>query len=188
MRCDPKGGGASTTRARYSRERYRHIDDFSRPPGVLTTLFSNIDHHKIQKMTRDRRRKGMYSKLVWSDDDIRYLCEHFCTDSNDDIARHFGISAPAVSVKARSLGLSKTPRRSGHVWTDAELKYLMDNYGTMAACDIADHLGVSDTLIHNKAKDLGLKKSKSWCQSSYTGRYVRNYKNNESGRWNKEIA
>lgn len=184
----PQGGRGLDHPRKVQQRKVQTHRRFFPTPGVLTTLFSNIDHHKIQKMTRETRHKGMNSKLVWSDDDIRYLCEHFCTDSNDDIARHFGISAPAVSAKARSLGLSKTPRRSGHMWTDAELKYLMDNYGTMAGCDIADHLGVSNTLVHNKARSLGLKKSKSWCQRSYTGRYVRNYKNNESGRWNKEIA
>lgn len=68
VRCgDPKGVGASTTRARYSRKRHRHINafpvvlfsptpgvlptsfmevnsDFSRGMGVLTTFLSNINY------------------------------------------------------------------------------------------------------------------------------------------------
>ena len=43
---DPKGAGVLTTRTRYSREMYRHIDIFS-DPGVLTTRKSDIDHPKI---------------------------------------------------------------------------------------------------------------------------------------------
>ena len=133
--------------------------------------------------------RGKKNRLVWSDDDIRYLCEHYATMSAEDIARHFGVSAGPITVKARELGLKKPNPHSAILWTAEKLKYLMDNFPTMAACDIADHIGVSDRSVSQKAKALGLQKAESWKKRNYTGRYTKNYVHNirrDNGRYGEQ--
>ena len=53
-------------------------------------------------------------KLLWSDEDIAYLREHYPVSSASDIADHFGISLTSVSLKAYELGLKKSPNYSSH--------------------------------------------------------------------------
>ena len=57
---DPKGAWVLTTRTRYSRKGYRHRFCFYHHPGVLTTLFSNIESlfyqkKKMEKILEEKR-------------------------------------------------------------------------------------------------------------------------------------
>lgn len=121
-------------------------------------------------------RKIENNKLVWEDEDVRYLCLHYHNTPLDELGRHFGVSSTTVGKKARELELSKDSRC--HVWTEEELKFLMDNFAMTAACDIADHLKMNTSAVLKKAHSLGLEKSKEWSSWKYYGRYVNNYKNN----------
>ena len=128
-------------------------------------------------MIRGKNTTGRSSKLVWEEADILYLCANYGKIPSEDIARHFGVSAPTVGIKARELGLSSKLRGwHAHEWTEEELEYLIEHFPTEAGCDIADHLGLSAPCVCNKAKDLGLKKSKEYDRRSYIKRYVKNYR------------
>lgn len=57
-------------------------------------------------------------------------------------------------------------------WTGEMLDALRTLYPTHTIGDIADVLGVSDTTVSNKAKQLGLKRSEGFNVYSYVGRYT----------------
>jgi hypothetical protein len=56
-------------------------------------------------MTRVACEHGV--KLVWSDEDVKYLREHFAHTPNSDIGTYLGISPMTVKKKADELGLRK---------------------------------------------------------------------------------
>ena len=127
-------------------------------------------------MIRGNNYTGKSNRLAWEAKDLDYLRAHYATDSSDEIAIHLGVSTPSVRAKARKLGLEKLNVSRRHRWTADELQYLVDRFSTESGADIADHLGVSPTLVCNKARELGLKKSDDWSKRQYTGRYVGNYR------------
>lgn len=49
------------------------------------------------------------SRFDWNEERLRYLTEHFPTESADDIADVVGCSNTTVRGKARELGLQKAP-------------------------------------------------------------------------------
>ena len=56
----------------------------------------------------------MTKKFDWTEEKLAYLREHFPTDSADDIADVIGCSDSTVSLKAKQLGLEKSP--DFHKW------------------------------------------------------------------------
>ena len=52
-------------------------------------------------------RIGKGKRLKFSPEDDKYLMEHYPTETAADIADHFGISYPAVTRRAKELGLKK---------------------------------------------------------------------------------
>jgi len=54
------------------------------------------------------------------------------------------------------------PKRSRRRWTDEEIAFMMDHYGTMSIKEIARELGRTENAIKNKAKKLGLSKLPQW--------------------------
>ena len=63
-----------------------------------------------------------------------------------------------------------------HQWTDAELSYLRANYADMPCCDMKEVLGLNESTISKKARELGLQKSRDF-YSRMQSRIVRGYKN-----------
>ena len=61
------------------------------------------------------------------------------------------------------------------VWTKEMLNYIREHYPNEPACDIADVLGVVDTTVSNKAKEMGLKKSPDFDKRKFCGRYTHKY-------------
>lgn len=57
------------------------------------------------------QRKPLLSEntIHWTDEQERYLIEHFPTEPACDIAEHLGISYPTVLKKAKAMGLKKSP-------------------------------------------------------------------------------
>ena len=56
----------------------------------------------------------MSKKFDWTEERLQYLIEHFPNECGADIADVIGCSATTVCVKARSLGLKKSP--DFHTW------------------------------------------------------------------------
>lgn len=76
----------------------------------------------------------------------------------------------------------KTKSGSKIVLEDVELSYLKEHFPYEAACDIADHLGVSAPFVCRLARELGLEKDSGFRKSAYTNRYVSRYKNLQTNR------
>ena len=62
--------------------------------------------------------------------------------------------------------------RETKIWTTENVRTLRELYPTMTAGDIADIIGCSDCTVSLKAKELGLKKDKSFKTNNFYGRYT----------------
>lgn len=62
--------------------------------------------------------------------------------------------------------------RETKIWTTDNVRTLCELYPTMTAGDIADIIGCSDCTVSLKAKELGLKKDKSFKTNNFYGRYT----------------
>ena len=58
-------------------------------------------------------------------------------------------------------------------WTEEKLQYLREHYPTGTAQEIADVVGCSDTTVNVKARELGIKKDRSFSKSAFRYRYVK---------------
>lgn len=122
-------------------------------------------------------------RIDWTEEMLEYLLDHYETDSCMDMGMYLGVSAPTVSSKLRSMGISvgiggKKLRRR---WSDDELSYLREHYPHESAVDIADVLGVCSQLVRTKANELGLKKAPDYDRSKYYFRYVKTYRHGRRG-------
>ena len=64
-------------------------------------------------------------------------------------------------------------------WTDEKLAILRRLYPTTPAVDLVDMIGCTDSTIHKKARELGIKRDPSFRVGSYYGRYIKNKKNKQ---------
>lgn len=67
--------------------------------------------------------------------------------------------------------------RETKIWTTENVRTLLELYPTMTAGDIADIIGCSDCTVSLKAKELGLKKDKSFATNNFYGRYTGKIRN-----------
>lgn len=58
-------------------------------------------------------------------------------------------------------------------WTDEELAQLRELFPTTPATDLADIFGCADSTVLNKAREIGLKRDKSFTTSGFAGRYTK---------------
>lgn len=87
----------------------------------------------------------------WSDDEVRYLIQHYDEVAVKQIADELGRKPQSVYRKMRSLRL-KVYRR----WTDKEEEYLRESLGRVAPDMIAKELFRSVASVYNKIRQLGL--------------------------------
>ena len=73
-------------------------------------------------------------------------------------------------------------RGKSRIWTEENLKTLRRLYPTMTAGDIADIIGCSDCTVSLKAKELGLKKDKSFATNNFYGRYTGKVRHADTGK------
>ena len=59
-------------------------------------------------------------------------------------------------------------------WTDEKLAILRRLYPTTPAVDLVDIIGCTDSTIHKKARELGIKRDPSFRVGKYYGRYIKN--------------
>ena len=72
--------------------------------------------------------------------------------------------------------------RGTKIWTAENVRTLRRLYPTMTAGDIADIIGCSDCTVSLKAKELGLKKDKSFKTNNFYGRYTGKVRNENTGK------
>lgn len=63
------------------------------------------------------------------------------------------------------------------VFTLEQEEYIRAHFATEAACDIAEHFGCSPAIVVRAAREMGLKKAKTWSVGKYRGRYTSHYVN-----------
>lgn len=51
----------------------------------------------------------MPKKIIWTEENLAYLREHYPTEPGSDIADVLGCSGASVTLKARQLGIEKDP-------------------------------------------------------------------------------
>ena len=113
---------------------------------------------------------------VWTESELSYMRAHYKDTSLMDMGFHLHVAASTVRDKLHAMGLETDPnRKRRRVWSEEELAYLRENFAHVSAGDIADRMGVSNTTVSNKARELGLTKAPGWTKKSYQYRYVNRY-------------
>ena len=113
------------------------------------------------------------TKHIWTDSEVEYILANYRDMTLMDMGIHIGVAGPTVRAKMLSMGLEPNHyRKNRKVWTDEEISFLRENFPTMSAMDIAEKLGISNTSVSTKARELGLKKSPEWSKTLYYRRYV----------------
>lgn len=97
-----------------------------------------------------------YNNNHWSKEEIDILIELSSKVYIREIAKVLDRTEGAIITKANRMGLTyMTLKRT---YTDEELQYIKDNWGSVAVNDMARNLGVSRTMIQNQADKMGLPK------------------------------
>ena len=89
----------------------------------------------------------------WSKEETAYLVAKWQTDTAKDIGSHLGLSAGAVSSKAKALKMSKM---RPPYWTEERIEYLNKWWLVSNAKAIGEHLGCSKAAVIGKAFRLDL--------------------------------
>lgn len=115
-------------------------------------------------------------KRIWTESEIEYVLSHYKDTTLMDMGFHLHMAASTVRDKLHSMGLETDPNRKRRkVWSEEEIAFLKENFSHMTAIEIADRLGVSNTTVSTKARELGLAKAPGWSKALYHSRYVNAY-------------
>ena len=68
--------------------------------------------------------------------------------------------------------MQKKGRGGKIIWSAEDDAYIREHYPTEAACDIAEHFGITYSPIIRMAKELGVEKADGWDKGNYYGRFV----------------
>lgn len=124
------------------------------------------------------------NKKNWTELELKYLRDNAGLISYDDMALSLRKSSTAIRCKIIELGLPRRkPNREVRKWSDEEIAYLKEKYPMTPVSDIADDLGICYQTVNNKAKELGLQRSKDFGPKVWRDKYVRNYKHNIRKVW-----
>jgi len=92
---------------------------------------------------------------VWSDDEIEKLKEYYINNETiENIAIKLNRTKNAIRNKAYKLEIT-----NGNYWTEAEIKYLKENYKSYNLQEISDYLKKNKTNVCRKAKQLDIERN-----------------------------
>ena len=117
-------------------------------------------------------------RVELTEEQIKYLRKNYGHKTLEELARHFGVSAPTVKFRAMEIGLKSAkvfPKRDS-VWSEEQINLLKELYPTSALIDLSEMIGFSQPTIRKKAIELGLKKEDGYDIRKFNGRYIRDYK------------
>ena len=119
----------------------------------------------------------MQKSHIWTEREVSFIRENYKDMSYMDMSIKLAISPSLIQRKCNELGLLRA-KLGGvtKVWSESEIEYLKEHFPYETARDIADHLKISDCTVRNKARQMGLKKSKDYDPAKYRWRYVKDYK------------
>lgn len=94
----------------------------------------------------------------WSADEDVYILEHWKDQTEEQIAAELNRTPHAVHARGLSLGLfrKKPSVNKWRRWTQEEVSYLRDNWGTVTIQSISKRIGRTEAAILNKVQELGL--------------------------------
>lgn len=97
---------------------------------------------------------------------IDHIIERFRFDSQDKIARDANVALSTIQRVKKFYGLKKRERSSEKiVWTEQMLAYLQKKFKNTDNYTLAYELGISESSLHRKARELGLKKSRQFIRA-----------------------
>ena len=113
----------------------------------------------------------------WTEQEEEYLRLNHRDLTLMDLSTLLHLAPSTISKKIIQMGLREAHacRRNSLEWSEESLSYLREHFAMTSSGDIADHLGISDTSVRNKARELGLEKSPEWNKQAYHNRYVSRY-------------
>lgn len=94
--------------------------------------------------------------MKWEQWEIDYLKEKYQTQSVEKTAKALNRTASGVSSKASALSIAKRNNSRHRKWTQKELEYLEDSWGTISIESIATNLGRTKDAVQLKANRIGL--------------------------------
>lgn len=94
--------------------------------------------------------------MKWEQWEIDYLKEKYQTQSVEKTAKALNRTASGVNSKASALGIAKRNNSRHRKWTQKELEYLEDSWGTISIESIATNLGRTKDAVQLKASRIGL--------------------------------
>ncbi len=103
---------------------------------------------------------GLKKIKVWTAEEKELLGKSYPGRTLKGLGDTFGCLEGVVSYQAKKMGISKKLR----LWTDAEIKYLRENYGLMSSAQLAKYIGRSPRTVQVKASALGLIKQRRWTE------------------------
>jgi len=94
----------------------------------------------------------------WSNDEDAFILEHWATRSDEEIAKNLCRSPNAVHWRGVSMGLMRTsmPERGRRRWSEEEIQYLQENWGSVSVKHICKKLDRTEASIHVMQKKMKL--------------------------------
>lgn len=109
-----------------------------------------VRRSKVLGINKAGHRKGMYTK-----EEEQYIADNLHKGVGA-IAQKLGRTNSGIQNKITMMGLS----RSIHVWTDEERQFVADNFLTMSDKKISEVLGLSESSVAARRREMGLTKRK----------------------------
>ena len=113
-------------------------------------------------MTNEKEKKLIKGPWSWTEDDIRLLKKLYPHGNTKKIAEQLCRPLTAVRQKAYDIGMKTDIYR---FWTEEDLKLLAKLYPGTATEQLVKRFGRSEGSIKTKARQLKLRKSKSYIKS-----------------------
>jgi len=103
---------------------------------------------------------GLKRKKRWTSRELEQLRKIYHKRPLDEVTEMLGRSPAVVYAQAKKMGISRTKRP----WTNAQLKFLKNNYRLMTARELSGHVGHSLLTVRTKSYMLGLIKQPLWTE------------------------
>lgn len=92
----------------------------------------------------------------WAEEDLNYLKENWCRKSTREIAKDLDRTYNSIYAKAEYINLGQNKADKNRLWTEGDLEYLENNWGSISIPTLAKNLNRSENAVIIKARLLGL--------------------------------
>jgi DNA-binding CsgD family transcriptional regulator/DNA-directed RNA polymerase specialized sigma24 family protein len=115
---------------------------------------------KVRKVALEHGYRPRPNIRAWTEEDDRYVREHYGKKTRREIAEALGRTIPLVGWRAEKLGLTREFRdmEKTRPWTRTEETFLRKNYGKLTYAQIAEKLDRTHAAVSGRAARLGLRR------------------------------